>query len=77
MNHVDDQDDYVNIQQIFDDQSIIQKIKYKENGCDVGRSILLKCFFFFVKLYFKKKCFEALQKESNLVIMQFFCTRIL
>lgn len=76
VNHVDDQDDYVNIQQIFDDQSIIQKIKYKENGCDVGR-YYLNVVFFFVKLYFKKKCFEALQKESNLVIMQFFCTRIL
>lgn len=54
VNHVDDQDDYVNIQEIFDDQSIIQKIKYKEDGCDVGRYYLKQyelqlscCFFFF------------------------------
>lgn len=32
VNHVDDQDDYVNIQEMFDDQSIIHKIKYKEDG---------------------------------------------
>lgn len=40
VNYVDDQNDYVNIQEIFDDQSIIQKIKYKEDGCDVGIEIL-------------------------------------
>lgn len=56
MNHVDDQDDYVNIQQIFDDQSIIQKIKYKENGCDVGR-YYLNVFFFFCKTLFQKEMF--------------------
>lgn len=63
MNHVDDQDDYVNIQQIFDDQSIIQKIKYKENGCDVGR-YYLNVFFFFCKTLFQKEMFWGLAERK-------------
>lgn len=63
MNHVDDQDDYVNIQQIFDDQSIIQKIKYKENGCDVGR-YYLNGFFFFCKTLFQKEVFWGLAERK-------------